>query len=303
MAQGVSIALRASPEDEGIRLDSFLARHPEVGSRTRANKLIEEGAVAVNGRRRPKSYRMQAGDAVEGRVPREAPPKLLAEDILLPVVFEDEYLLVVDKPAGMVTHPSKGHSTGTLVHALLARGLEGGEPFRPGVVHRLDRDTSGLLIAAKSEKAHRLLSELIRRRELTRVYLVLVHGNLAAEEGSIEAPIGRDPVRRKTMTVGGAAARPAVTHFWVRERLGDFTLLEAQLETGRTHQIRVHFLAIGHPVAGDPVYARRDTLALGRQFLHSHRMEFVHPFTGKTVRAVSPLPCDLEEILTGLRSS
>jgi 23S rRNA pseudouridine1911/1915/1917 synthase len=227
--------------------------------------------------------------------------ELEAEDLPVPVVYEDEWLLVADKPAGMVVHPARGHAGGTLVNALLGHGIAGGEAFRPGIVHRLDRDTSGLLLVAKDREIHRRLQALIRTRMIDRRYLALVHGNIAAPTGTIEAPIGRDQVRRKTMSVGGAAARPAVTHFTVMERLGDFTLVEARLETGRTHQIRVHFLAVGHPVVGDPVYARRDSLALGRQFLHSHRLRFPHPAEERDMDLRSPLPKDLSDILSRVR--
>ena len=210
--------------------------------------------------------------------------------------------MVVDKPAGMAVHPSRGHASGTLVNALLGHGAAGGEYFRPGVVHRLDKDTTGLLVVAKSAEVHRRLTAMMRRREVDRRYLALVHGSFSVESGTIEAPIGRDPARRKSMAIGGLAARDAVTHFEVKERLGDYTLVEARLETGRTHQIRVHFLAIGHPVAGDPVYARRDPLGLGRQFLHSHSLAFVHPVTGRPIAVESPLPPDLASALESLRA-
>lgn len=260
--------------------------------------------MRVQGAPRPKSFRVEAGQVIEVDLfPEEdvvKPPA--AEDLAVPVVYEDEWLLVADKPAGMVVHPSKGHGAGTLVNALLGHGIAGGEEFRPGIVHRLDRDTSGLLLVAKDRQVHRRLGAMIRDRQVDRRYLALVHGDLTAPSGTIDAPVGRDPLRRKTMAVGGAAPRQAVTHFTVLERLGDFTYLEARLETGRTHQIRVHFLAIGHPVVGDPVYARRDPLGLGRQFLHSHRLRFQHPVTGEEIRAESPLPADLAAALEALHT-
>jgi 23S rRNA pseudouridine1911/1915/1917 synthase len=185
---------------------------------------------------------------------------------------------------------------------LLGHGLTGGEDFRPGVVHRLDKDTTGLLVVAKSAEVHRRLVAMMRRRAVDRRYVALVHGRFACESGSIEAPVGRDPVRRKSMTIGGVAAREARTHFRVLEVLGDLTLVEARLETGRTHQIRVHFLAIGHPVAGDPTYARRDPLGLGRQFLHSYRLSFTHPMTGEELEVEAPLPADLAGVLERLRA-
>ncbi|GAB4253238.1 MAG: RluA family pseudouridine synthase [Thermoleophilia bacterium] len=296
----------------GRRLDVFLAECGAAPSRSAAASLLARGAVVVDGRVRPKSYRLEAGQRVEvlpsfedrteagGDRTQGTGPQ--AETIEIPVPYEDEWLLVADKPAGMVVHPAKGHACGTLVNALLAHGIEGGEGFRPGIVHRLDRDTSGLLIVAKDPDVHRRLQQLLQSRRVERRYLALVHGDISAPSGTIEAPIGRDPVRRKTMTVAGSGARPAVTHFRTLERLPGFTLVEARLETGRTHQIRVHFLAVGHPVAGDPVYARRDPLGLGRQFLHSHRLSFEHPVTGEVVEVSSPLPEALTKVLAKLKA-
>lgn len=288
-------------EDAGTRLDVFLGRRPELGSRSRVAALIRAGAVTVDGAGRSKSYALAAGQTVEVALPPETAPDLVAEDLQVPVLYEDEHLLVVDKPAGMPVHPSRGHYSGTLVHALLGHGLAGGDSFRPGVVHRLDKDTSGLLVVAKSGEVHRRLVAMMKKRAVDRRYLALVHGGFATESGTIEAPVGRDPVRRTSMTVGGVGAREARTHFRVLERLGDFSLVEARLETGRTHQIRVHFLAIGHPVVGDPVYARRDAVGLGRQFLHSYRLSFAHPMTGESLDVEAPLPEDLAEVLGRLR--
>ena len=188
------------------------------------------------------------------------------------------------------------------MHALLGHGIAGGDSFRPGIVHRLDKDTSGLLLVAKDREVHRRLTQMIRSREVERRYIALVHGRVSAPSGTIEAPIGRDPQRRKTMAVDGAGARDATTTFLVRERLSEFTLLDVRLETGRTHQIRVHFLAIGYPVVGDPTYARRDPLGVGRQFLHSYRVRFAHPVTGAEVTVESPLPPDLAVVLERLRA-
>lgn len=284
------------------RLDVALAAVPGVGSRSQAATLIGSGAVTIDGVAPAKSYRPREGDVVRIALPPEVDDGLVAEDLDLSVPFEDEWLLVVDKPAGMVSHPARGHSHGTLVHALLGHGIAGGDSFRPGIVHRLDQDTSGLLIVAKDREVHRRLTRMIRGREVERRYLALVHGNVTAPSGTIDAPIGRDPLRRKTMAIEGAGAREAVTTFAVRERLGEFTLLDVRLQTGRTHQIRVHFLAIGHPVVGDPTYARRDPLGVGRQFLHSHLVRFVHPVTGAEVAVESPLPPDLAAVLERLRS-
>jgi 23S rRNA pseudouridine1911/1915/1917 synthase len=298
------LTVSVADEEEGQRLDVFVGRLSEVGSRSQAVSLLDAGAVSVDGQQRPKSFRLEAGQSVQVRVPgAAAEPVLEAERLDVPVVYEDEWLLVADKPAGMVVHPAKGHAGGTLVNALLGHGIAGGEGFRPGIVHRLDRDTSGLLLVAKDREVHRRLGRMIREREVDRRYLALVHGVLAAPTGTIDAPIGRDPARRKSMTVGGAAARPAVTHFTVLERFGAFTLLEARLETGRTHQLRVHFLAVGHPVVGDPLYARRDALDIGRQFLHSHSLALDHPVTTEPLSLTSPLPEDLQRALDRVREA
>jgi len=291
-----------SQDDAGSRLDVVLGRLPEVGSRSQVAGLIQAGAVTVDGTKRIKSYQLAQGQVVALTLHEDSPPDLIPEEVAVPVLYEDEWLLVADKPAGMPVHPSRGHPTGTLVHALLGHGLAGGEEFRPGVVHRLDKDTTGLLVVAKSIEVHRRLVAMMRRRVVDRRYLALVHGGFAGDSGTIEAPVGRDPIRRKSMTIGGAAAREARTHFRVLERLGDFTLVEARLETGRTHQIRVHFLAIGHPVAGDPLYGRRDPLGLGRQFLHSYRLSFAHPITAQELRIEAPLPADLAAALARLRA-
>jgi 23S rRNA pseudouridine1911/1915/1917 synthase len=291
----------AGPEDDGLRVDSFLGGRPEIGSRSQAAALAEAGAVTVDGVRRMKSHRISPGGRVVVHLTGPDAGLPLAEDLSIAVVYEDDHLLVVDKPAGMVVHPAPGHATGTLVNALRGRGIAGGDAYRPGIVHRLDRDTSGLLMVAKDPSVHRRLQEMIRRREVERRYIALVHGRPASVSGTIDAPVGRDPQRRVSMAVGGVGARPAVTHFRVLEELRDLTLVEARLETGRTHQIRVHFLAIGHPVVGDPVYARRDALGVGRQFLHSAVLGFVHPVTGETLRFESPLPEDLAAALVEAR--
>ncbi|HZK48709.1 MAG TPA: RluA family pseudouridine synthase, partial [Thermoleophilia bacterium] len=283
--------------EEGQRLDVYLGSMPSIGSRSQASLLFEQGSVEVNGRVRPKSFRLTSGDSVRVVFSDVPSPPAQASSRSVPVVYEDEWLLVADKPADMVVHPAKGHAADTLVDALRGHGLAGGEEFRPGIVHRLDKDTSGLLVVAKDVAVHRALQQSIRQRLVDRRYLALVHGDISTPTGTIEAPIGRDRQRRKNMAVGGAAARDAVTHFTVVERFGLFTLVEARLETGRTHQIRVHFLAIGHPVVGDPTYARRDALGLGRQFLHSHRLRLRHPVGGAELDLSSPLPADLAGVL------
>jgi 23S rRNA pseudouridine1911/1915/1917 synthase len=284
----------------GGRLDRFLAELPEIGSRSAAERLVEGGAVRVDGRKRPKSYRLEGGEELEVELPPEPSRAIVhEEDVDLPVAYEDDHLLVVDKPAGVVMHPGAGHATGTLVHGLVGR-TAGGEEDRPGIVHRLDRDTSGLLVVARSDEAYERLQELVRRRELERNYVALVRGHPRSWQGRIDAPIGRDrtdPTRRSLDT---DSPREAVTHFEVAELIDGHALLNVRLDTGRTHQIRVHLAAIDLPVIGDRVYGVSDK-SLDRQFLHAGRLAFEHPFTGARVDVESPLPPDLERYLSRLR--
>ena len=294
--------LRVPDEARGTRLDRFLALLPEVGSRATAERLLEGGGVLVDGRARPKSHRLEGGEELELEPPAPATSGLVPEEIDLAVPYEDEHLLVVEKPAGLVVHPARGHARGTLVHGLLAYDIEGGEePKRPGIVHRLDRDTSGLLVVARSPEAHRRLKELVRSRALTREYLALVVGRPRSRAGTIDAPIGRDrhdPLRHSLDT---DTPREAVTHFELEELLPRHALLRVTLETGRTHQIRVHLAAIDLPVAGDPLYGRAGELGLERQFLHATRLAFDHPFTGERIDVASPLPADLAAALAAAR--
>ncbi|RJQ47479.1 MAG: RluA family pseudouridine synthase [Gaiellales bacterium] len=304
--------MRVSAGDDGERLDRVLAAAPGVGSRAAAQRLIAAGLATVDGVPRSKNFLVRSGQLVEAEVPPPPDSTLEPEPMDLAIPFEDEHLLVVDKPAGIVTHPSKGHARGTLVHGLLAHSIAGGDsPRRPGIVHRLDKDTSGLMIVAKSEESHRLLVDMLAGHEVERTYLALVHGVFETKEGTVEAPVGRDAARRQQMSVAARGGRDAVTHFRVaeswpadsreRDRAGGYSLLEVRLETGRTHQIRVHLAAIGHPVAGDATYGRRkDTLGVGRQFLHSHRLRFGHPVTGEVIELESPLPDDLKAALDRL---
>lgn len=286
----------------GTRLDRFLAGLPELGSRAAAERALATGAVLVDGRSRPKSHRLEGGEELTVEVPRAAPSRLEPEELALSIAYEDEHLLVVDKPAGLVVHPAPGHPTGTLVHGLLAHEAAGGEePERPGIVHRLDRDTSGLLVVARSPEAHRRLERLVRERALEREYLALVCGRPRSRTGRIEAPIGRDRKDRTRHSLDTATPREAVTHFELAEELPRHTLLRVRLETGRTHQIRVHLAAIGLPVAGDPVYGRAGELGLERQFLHAARLAFPHPFTEERVECESPLPADLAAALDRAR--
>jgi 23S rRNA pseudouridine1911/1915/1917 synthase len=295
------LRIRVPDDAAGLRLDRFLAGLPEVSSRSEAERLLDAGAVLVDGAAAEKSRRLGGGEELTLDVPEStAQEPLDPEDVGLRIAYEDDHLLVVDKPAGVVVHPSAGHGTGTLVHGVLALGAAGGEEDRPGIVHRLDRDTSGLLVVARSDEAHERLKRLVQRRELEREYLTLVRGRPRSRAGRIEAPIGRDrrdPTRHSLET---DRPREAVTHFELVEQIDEHALLRVRLETGRTHQIRVHLAAIGLPVVGDAVYGAPDP-ALGRQFLHAARLAFAHPFTGGRVEVESPLPADLAEYLAELR--
>ena len=289
--------LQARPEDEGARLDAFLAG--PLGSRARAQRLIAAGAVLVDGAVMPKRHRVVTGELVtvdEDADGWAAPIAEAAADVPFGVAYEDDHLLVVDKPAGVVVHPARGHWGGTLSQALAGRAA-GGEAGRAGIVHRLDRETSGLLVVAKSEAVHRALKAALQRRELTREYLALVEGRPPARTGTIDAPIGRDRRVRTRMSTDTDDPREARTHFVLERALPATTLLRVWLETGRTHQIRAHLQAIGHPVVGDPEYGTAGLLGLERQFLHAARLAFVHPVTGEPVDVSSPLPDELRRAL------
>ena len=304
MTDGRTLRFVAGADDAGRRLDAVLAGGEGIESRAEAQRMIEAGVVTVNGLVRPKRHALAEGDVVEAVLPPDTgAPALQAEDLGVPVVFGDDRLLVVDKPAGMVTHPSRGHSSGTLVHGLLGAGAGGGnDPERPGIVHRLDRDTSGLLLVARDERTHRRLSRMMRDREIGRRYLALVYGQFPPAL-TVDRPIGRDPRRRTRQAVLPHGGREAVTHFRLIEQIGPVALVEARLETGRTHQVRVHLESAGHPVFGDPVYGRgRADHGLGRQFLHAYRLEFDHPETGEHLAFESQIPADLEEALAGARA-
>jgi 23S rRNA pseudouridine1911/1915/1917 synthase len=291
------IRVRIPADSAGLRLDRFLATLDQVGSRAAAERLLAAGEVRVDGIAREKSYRLGEGQQVE----LEPPPaeRLVAQPLNLRIAFQDEHLLVVDKPAGLVVHPGAGHSSGTLVHALLGR-TAGGEAERPGIVHRLDRDTSGLLVVAKTEEAYNRLRGLVRRHRLEREYLALVRGRPRSRTGRIEAAIGRDRSEPRRQSLDTDTPRDAVTHFEVVELLPEHALLRVRLETGRTHQIRVHLAAIDLPVVGDRVYGVRG-LELERQFLHAARLAFPHPITGEPVETESPLPAELQAALERAR--
>jgi 23S rRNA pseudouridine1911/1915/1917 synthase len=295
------MSIEFTAHESGVRLDVALAAQPEVGSRSAAVRLIEAGRVRVNTADRPKRHKLTAGDVVTAHLEEAEPPSHPVE-VPHTVVLEDEHLMVVDKPAGVVVHPAPGHRGATLAQALAGRARGGEDPARQGIVHRLDRDTSGLLVVAKSEHAHADLQQAIRERRVEREYLALVEGRPDAASGTIDAPVGRDRRRREVMSTRTDKPREAVTHFERLELLPRTTLLRVRLETGRTHQIRAHFAAIGHPVVGDPQYGAGARLGLERQFLHAARLAFEHPETMQRVELESPLPEDLAAALERARS-
>jgi 23S rRNA pseudouridine1911/1915/1917 synthase len=278
----------------GMRLDRFLAA--PLGSRARAQGLIDSEHVLVDGRPRPKRYGVHPGERIQID-DREQVPEVPESSGPVTVAYEDDYLLVVDNPAGVVVHPSRGHRTGTLAQALAGRGAGGEDPWRAGIVHRLDRDTSGLLVVAKSDSVHRALKGLLSERRLRREYLALVTGHPSARTGTIDAPIGRDRRDRLLMSIDTDDPREARTQFEVERMLPDTTLLRVVLDTGRTHQIRVHMAAIGHPICGDIQYGTPGLYGLQRQFLHAQRLAFAHPVTHEAVDVRSPLPPDLAAAL------
>jgi 23S rRNA pseudouridine1911/1915/1917 synthase len=299
--------LTTGPEHEGERLDAVLAE--PLGSRTRAARLIAAGSVTVGGRTVAKRHIVSAGDEIDidddaivaeqpvvgdGDIPID-PDAPVAE---YAVAYEDEHLIVVDKPAGVVVHPARGHWQGTLAQALSGTVAGGEDAWRAGIVHRLDKDTSGLLVVAKSDQVHETLKAAIQARDVSREYLALVEGRPTARSGTIDAPIGRDRNVRTRHSVDTDQPRVARTHCVLEQVLERYTLLRVRLETGRTHQIRVHLQAIGLPIAGDPEYGREGLLGLRRQFLHATTLAFPHPVTGEPVRCESPLPPDLADALT-----
>ncbi len=288
------LKLEVPGDAEGMRLDRFLAT--PVGSRARAQGLIDAGRVRVDGQVKAKRHQVKAGERIEVSVPRaEAEPEFT--DTPFKIAYEDEHLLVVDKPAGVVVHPARGHRTGTLVQALEGTAAGGEDSRRAGIVHRLDRDTSGLLVVAKNDVVHRTLKAELSARRLQREYLALVDGHVPARSGTIDAAIGRDRRDRVLVSIDTDIPREARTHYELEQLLPDASLLRVKLETGRTHQIRVHFAAIGHPVSGDPTYGVSGRFGLTRQFLHAARLGFPHPVTGVDVDVRSPLPDDLAEAL------
>jgi len=305
MSDAVRLVLDVSEREHGERLDRLIAARVTGVSRSFAQTLMKSGDVLVNGQPAKPAHRVRAGDQIVVMLPPVEPPEELEPVYLpIPVLYEDEDIIVFDKPAGVVTHPAPGHEQDTLVNALKAirPDLRLRPSDRPGIVHRLDKDTSGLIVVAKHEDARLSLLKQWQGRSVVKRYLALVHGVVEPDEGTVDAPISRDPRDRKRMAVvpGG---RPAVTHFRVRERFRCATLLELTLVTGRTHQIRVHMAFIGHPVVGDEVYGRRGfVVPVPRQFLHATYLKFTLPSTGKAIELETPLPHDLQGVLDGLRA-
>jgi 23S rRNA pseudouridine1911/1915/1917 synthase len=296
----VSVSAREAPD----RIDRFLVRQGLPLSRSRIQKGLEEGLIDVNGRRVKPSYLIRPGDRITIRHPPPKPPRLVAEAIPLAIVYEDDDLLVVDKPAGLVVHPAPGHASGTLVNALLhyCRGLAGiGGTERPGIVHRLDKDTSGLLVAAKHDAAHSGLMRQFKSHTIARRYLAIVAGDVRPRKGTIDVAIGRDVWERKKISPRSTSPKRAVSHYEVVERFGQATLVAVTLETGRTHQIRVHLAHRGYPVLGDPVYGGRrgippSGVSVRRQMLHAQHLGFLHPITGRPMAFSVPLPEDMESV-------
>lgn len=289
-------------KESGIRLDKALADLTEL-SRSQANEAIKNGNILVNGKAVKAKYSVKEGDLVTYDLPEPEVLEYEAEDIPLDIVYEDDDVAVVNKPQGMVVHPSVGHTSGTLVNALMYHihdlsSING--VVRPGIVHRIDKDTSGLLMIAKNDRAHQALAEELKDKKSLRKYLAIVHGNISNDRGVIEAPIGRSEKDRKKQAVM-AKGKPAVTHFKVLERFGNYTLVELTLETGRTHQIRVHMAYIGYPVAGDPLYGPRKTLKGNGQFLHAQTLGFTHPTTSESLRFSVEPPAIFQETLENLR--
>ncbi len=293
-------------ENSGTRLDVFLAESNTELTRSRIQKLISDGNITVNGNVVKANYKLREGDKIEVIVPPPKDTELKAEEIPLDIVYEDEHMLVVNKPQGMVVHPAAGNAEGTLVNALMAHcgdnlsGING--EIRPGILHRIDKDTSGLLLVAKDDCAHLGLSAQIKEHSLTREYMALVHGRIKTDSGTINAPIGRDPKDRKKMTITDKNSRDAVTHFYVLERFDKYTLVRCRLETGRTHQIRVHMSKNGHPIVGDPVYGRKkEEFKLNGQLLHARKVGYIHPVSGEYMEFEREAPDYFEEVLTKLR--
>ena len=289
---------------ENMRLDAYISSKEENMSRTNIQRLIEEGNVLVNGQKKKISYKVQMGDNIEINIPEAKETNIRAENIPLEIVYEDKDIIVVNKPKGMVVHPANGNPDGTLVNAIMnicKDSLSGiGGEIRPGIVHRLDKDTSGLLIVAKNDLAHINMSKQIKDREVKKIYIALVKGNINENEATINMPIGRSTKDRKKMAVR-KDGKEAITHFKVLKRYGDYTLLKVKIDTGRTHQIRVHLAEIGHPVVGDMVYSKaKNEFGVEGQMLHAQSLEVKHPITGQEMHLEADLPQYFKNVLKGL---
>lgn len=299
------IRLEADESYMDERLDKFLSAALPDQSRSYLQKIIKDGSVLVNGRAQKASYRMEDQDEVLVDLPELTEPEIEAENIPLDILYEDDDLLMVNKPKGMVVHPSAGHLTGTLVNAVMYHcknrlsGING--VMRPGIVHRIDMDTTGVLVVCKNDKAHNHVAAQLKEHSITRKYRAIVHGVIKEEEGTVDAPIGRHPVERKKMAAGVKNGKRAVTHYRVLQRFRNHTYIECRLETGRTHQIRVHMASIGHPLLGDTVYGpAKNPLHLQGQTLHACVLGLVHPSTGEYLEVEAPLPCYFEKLLKSL---
>lgn len=296
----------AGPSEDGERLDKFLARKNEEWSRARVQEWIRAGLAWVNKKNKKGNYRLKPGDNITLKVPPVTEAEIRPEPIPLDIRYEDRDVIVVNKPRGMVVHPGPGNDSGTLVHALMAHcgeELSGiGGVARPGIVHRIDKDTSGLLMIAKNDAAHQSLAAQLKEHSVERVYVAFCHGVISHNHGTVDAPIGRDPKHRQRMTVIAQNSKPAVTHFCVQERFEEATLVECRLETGRTHQIRVHMKYIGHPLIGDPVYGpKKNHYTIEGQALHAKVLGFTHPRTGERIRLETEWPEDMEKVYKSLK--
>ena len=304
----------AAEADRGCRLDAYLSQAFDI-SRSAAERLLENGAVTVTGGEASKKYRLKGGEQISLALPDPTPAEAMPEDIPLDIVYEDEDIIVINKPQGMVVHPAAGNESGTLVNALLHHckgSLSGvGGVERPGIVHRIDKDTSGLLVVAKNDFSHQHLSDQLKVHDVARVYLALTVGGLREDRGTVNAPLDRHPTDRKKMAICRTGhGREAITHYEVLERFGGFTLVQCRLETGRTHQIRVHMASLGHPLLGDPVYGGSGTRFEANhrkyfhgQCLHATALSLTHPRTGERMTFRAPLPADFERVLTLLREA
>lgn len=301
--------IQASAEHSGIRIDRFLSEQLPEHSRSYIQKLIKDGQVSIEGKAVKSNYKITGSEEIALLIPDQVIPDILPEDIPLDILYEDQDLIVINKPKGMVVHPAAGHYSGTLVNALMYHckddlsGING--VMRPGIVHRIDRNTTGSLLVCKNDFAHNAIAEQLKVHSITRRYRAIVHGNLKDDQGTVDAPIGRHPIDRKKMAIEPRNGRDAITHYRVLERFGNYTYIECQLETGRTHQIRVHMSSIHHPIVGDDVYgpAKCPFSGLQGQTLHAQVLGFIHPRTGEYMEFSAPLPEYFENLLTKLRST